>query len=208
MKRFILILTLISVLICAVSCGGKLKETYPDDLQTDAELKYTVILVDPDWPYYETADEAVQASTNVYSGKITDISFEVIDIVTGKAARDPESTDNTRMLYTVYTVEVKNNYKGETGKTVKIARIGGIKGYKMEDQYMLMELSGLLDTTSKSIPVYSSKCASPAEGNEYLFCTSRKVTDFDFVINPSQFVHSTGSSNANAIIKACSASEK
>ena len=203
MKRIILSVIVLSLLICAVSCGNSLEKTYPEDLQTEADLECTVILVDADWPYYNTARDVVSASSNVFSGKVTDISFEIIDLVTGKEARDPETSDNTRMLFTVYTVEVKENYKGEAAQTVKIARIGGLKKYNMNEQRILMELSGLMETTANSIPVCGTDAASPAIGNEYLFCTSKQSGDFEYVINPSQFAHATDSSNAKAIIKAC-----
>ena len=104
-------------------------------------------------------------------------------------------------LYTVYTVEVDKNYKGDNPALIKICKTGGIDGYKVKEQYDLMKKSGMTEKYS-GIPICNDDC-SLTVGSTYLFCTSRTVGDFDFIINPTQFAHSISSNNAKAIINSC-----
>ena len=203
MKRIALSVTVILVLICTVSCGGSLQKVYPVDIETGTEADQTVIFVDPDWPYYEKADELAGAATDVFSGIVTGISFEIIDLMTGEPDRDPASDAESRMLYTVYTVQITECYKGDGKGQAAIYKIGGLMGYNMKYQYDLMEAAGLLGPMSNSIPVSGLNSASPAAGKEYLFCVKSSSGGLLYIVNPSQFVHDVGSSNAKAIIKAC-----
>ena len=86
-----------------------------------------------DWPYYKNAYEIINASSNIYSGVVTDISFTVLDNE-GNEATEPASNNPSRMFYTVYTVEIENGYKGKSEKTAKIVINGGLSGYKEAEQ--------------------------------------------------------------------------
>lgn len=151
-----------------------------------------------DWPWYSTVGEIDDASTEIYSGKITGISFEIVDQATGKADRSPNSTSANRMLYTLYTVAVTDSYKGETVSEKVICITGGMAGYNEKEQYDLLESSGLLDKYH-GIPV-TEKIRSLKIGSEYLFCTARTAGDYDHIINPDQFAYRLDSENAKKII--------
>ena len=171
-----------------------------NSIQTKMQNEYPILLMhsNSDWPHYNTAEEIVDASTEIFSGKITGISFEIVDQITGKADRSPNSTSTNRMLYTLYTVAVTDSYKGETVSEKVICIAGGMAGYHEKEQYDLLESSGLLDKYH-GIPV-TEEIRSMEIGSEYLFCTARNVGDYDHIINPDQFAYRLDSENAKKII--------
>ena len=151
-----------------------------------------------DWPYYKTAEETIEASSHIYSGKVIDISFTVIDMKTGAEDLDPESESTSRMLYTVYTISVTDEYKGESAETVRIVVDGGLPGEKENEQFNIIRGSGL---KWNGIPVTPEK-VEISVGQSYLFCIHR-VGDFDHIINPDQFAFLLNSKDAKTIIDCC-----
>jgi len=101
------------------------------------------------------------------------------------------------MLYTVYTVEITDNYKGENDKTIQICVEGGIAGLNDEKQYQLLQESGLL-TRYGGIPIYESGKKLDLNAS-YLFCTRRSDGDYDFIVNMDQFAYFTDSASATQI---------
>lgn len=189
-------------MLCLAGCSHPIVNDYPQDLSVTSEnVEYSTVNVHADWYLYDTAEEINQASTNIYSGKVTNISFEVIDMKTGKVDRSPDSESNSRMLYTVYTISVTGSFKGQNPPEVKICEMGGIVGFNDNEQYKLVESTGLI-TKYSGIPVLDNN-STLAVGEEYLFCTARTVGDFDFIINPTQFAQYIDSENATQIIKSC-----
>lgn len=202
MKKIVVLALIFVTVFSATSCSRSLDDKYPKDLvRSSSDADHSVLTLQQDWPSYETADEIVTAASNIYSGKVSEISFAIVDMKTGRIDEDPESSSTSRMLYTVYTVEVDKNYKGDNPALIKICKTGGIDGYKVKEQYDLMKKSGMTEKYS-GIPVCNDDC-SLAVGSTYLFCTSRTAGDFDFIINPTQFAHSISSNNAKAIINSC-----
>ncbi len=184
----------ISIWLLISQFDGRLNGEYPDDIQGGtADGGYKFVTVEADWPYYDTAKEVVDASSNVYLGRVTDISFTVMD---------PSGEGLSRMLYTVYTVTVTENYKGEHPAEVKLCVMGGLKGYKEREQYELMEQSGLA-SMYRGIVVCHEDGAALAVGSEYLFCTSSGTDDFDHIINPLQFAHYIDSPNGKKLVREC-----
>ncbi|MBQ7171688.1 MAG: hypothetical protein IJR89_05370 [Clostridia bacterium] len=151
-----------------------------------------------DWPYYKTSEEVIEASTHIYAGKVTGISFTVLDGRTGLEDLDPVSESTSRMFYTVYTVEITDSYKGTSNKTVKIAVNGGISGSKESEQVSLIRNSGL---KFNGIPIMSEKIELSV-GQSYLFCIHR-IGDYDHMINPDQFAFDLSSKDAKTIIACC-----
>ncbi len=183
-SKITIFLCIISIIICLVSCG----KTYGNTI------------VDPDWPLYSTGEELVGASTNVFLGKVTDISFEIIDYETGIADRSFNLNSNSRMLYTIYSVEVVDNYKGETHKPVQISVWGGIAGYNEELQYKLLKDSGLSNEYS-SIPIIEERKYDLKSGENYIFCTVKMAGEYYLVVNPTQFAFELNSDMAKNIME-------
>lgn len=203
MKKIITVFLplLLIIIFVFTGCSSKmLKDSYPQDLNVSHDDNFQVFKLYPDWPKYNSIDEIVNASTNVYSGYVTDISFDIIDYSTGMSDNNPNSTSKSRTIFTVYTVSLKTNYKGKSPSEIKICKIGGILGYKENEQYDLLRSSMLIPEGSVGIYVSDDDCRL-AIGNEYLFCISRLSGDFDHIINPYQFAYHIDSENAKSIIK-------
>ncbi|MBP0989786.1 MAG: hypothetical protein J5874_01210 [Oscillospiraceae bacterium] len=209
MKKTIVFVMLAAITITTLFGCGKTdrldsdtkEAVYPQDLKQEesSETEYTVIHTD--WPMYNTVNEIINASTNIYSGTVTDISFEIIDYKTGKIDNDPNSTSTSRTIYTVYSVDINNSCTGNNPKTVKIRKIGGIAGFKEKEQRDLLVSSGLILSDVGKIIINDDDC-SLKTGKEYLFCTVRSDSVFDLIINPYQFAHDIDSANAKNIIDA------
>lgn len=176
-------------------------EMTPDDTnEAEASSYYHTVLTHFDYPSYSSAAEVSKAAENVYTGTVTDISFEIIYMQTGETVDTGDSSEASRMLYTVYTVQLSDSFKGENPDEIKIYRIGGLIGYKESLQYNMIEKAGLFDEYH-GIPVTTDADASKLTvGAQYLFCTVRPVGGHDVPINPTQFAYDPASASANEII--------
>ena len=176
-------------------------EMTPDDTnEAEASSYYHTVLTHFDYPSYSSAAEVSKAAENVYTGTVTDISFEIIYMQTGETVDTGDSSEASRMLYTVYTVQLSDSFKGENPEVIKIYRIGGLIGYKESVQYNMIEKAGLFDEYH-GIPVTTDADASKLTvGAQYLFCTVRPVEGHDVPINPTQFAYDPASASANEII--------
>lgn len=171
---------------------------------TFSETNYPLIELHADWIIYATKEEVVDASTNIFTGRIVDVSFEIIDMETGKVDRDNMSESRWRMLYTVYTISVTNSIKGDNPSEVKVRIMGGKPGYQEREQYELVQTSGLI-SKYEGIPV-CTECKSAVallQDKTYLFCTVRFGEEFDCMINPTQFAYPADSEDAQLISKLC-----
>ena len=185
----------------SASRTGCTAEMTPDDTnEAEASSYYHTVLTHFDYPSYSSAAEVSKAAENVYTGTVTDISFEIIYMQTGETVDTSDSSEASRMLYTVYTVQLSDSFKGENPEVIKIYRIGGLIGYKESLQYNMIEKAGLFDEYH-GIPVTTDADASKLTvGAQYLFCTVRPVDGHDVPINPTQFAYDPDSASANEII--------
>ena len=199
---------------------GKLDNTYPKDVMVElhngdapSDVKVVYAESQGDWQGYTTADDLVQACTLIVSGKLVDISFEIVNEKTGyidNSYSTDEEFNNDRWLHTVYTVEVENCYLGDAPKQIRFAYPSGMKGYKEQEQIKLFTESGIAfasrwsrDDGTVCIPVCVETAASISIGKEYLFCLWYGGGDFNTVINPYQYAFDPDSDNAKMIIASC-----
>lgn len=167
MKKTILLVAILSVM--AVIFSGCTPEK-------QAKIEY----YECDWPYYDT-QELTDKCTDIFEGKIVNISFKMIDIRTGKAAA-AVNTDN--MLYTVYEIETPAVYKGNNTEKKSICVMGGISRYKESEQIDLMKK--YVGTEHEYIPVVCG--ADMLEINaSYLFTVCDLGGDYLYVPNLDQF---------------------
>ena len=186
MKKTVVAYVLL-LIICLCSCG---------------ESDYQYVRVSVDYPMYSTAEELVEVAQNVYIGSVTDISFEIFDMKTGKVDSSSKSESTSRMLYTIYTISVKESLKGDVSETVKIRRVGGITGYNEEGQYKKMKDANLIGEY-KGIPRVVEEGVSLEIDGKYLFCTNSSVEGYDIVVNVIQFAHQVNSEIATQIMNEC-----
>ncbi|MBP1586807.1 MAG: hypothetical protein ILO53_00190 [Clostridia bacterium] len=142
---------------------------------------YSFVELNMDWPVYATTKELADASDFVFSGRLLDISFEVLEL-----------SANDRTLYTVYTVEVDKTYKGSDASIRRIVKIGGLDGYNVEAQAKAMRDAGI---AANAIP-YVKNVGKLNVGTDYLFCTCARTDEYDNIVTAGQFVFDLSSENA------------
>ena len=207
MKKAIIPITVILLSVSLFGCGTESKNPAEPSGSEQAALNFTdapdgpVKVIGFDWPYYENAEEIISASSNVYTGVVTDISFEIINERTGEVDRSPDP-DEPRALYTVYTVSTVDHYKGNQAETHMIRVTGGPQGYREDEQNDLLVSAGLVEPGG-SIVYTGARTDALEIGKEYLFCTVSFdiVPDAEYEINPSQFALEPASDEAKSIVK-------
>lgn len=106
-----------------------------DDSFRINEITYSRIKAD--WHIYQDAQELVEASVLVVLGKVTGISFQVLDQRT--ALLPTEKTEEwNRSLYTMYDIDIITMYKGSPIKSTQVRMIGGLKDSYLEEQVAVL----------------------------------------------------------------------
>jgi len=138
-----------------------------------------------DWPMYKSAKSLIDHADLVFIGKVTDISFQVLDMRTAQPVT--ETTPNSdRMLHTIYTLEIAQTYKGNTADVTKIRLMGGLVDYDVETQLKVME-SG--NAGKSYIPIMSGyQRVQCSIGNSYLFVLCQHGTEYPTIMNVSQSI--------------------
>ncbi|WP_141131615.1 hypothetical protein [Anaerovirgula multivorans] len=114
-----------SRLFVIIVCWGMILTSIGFSAQNEnvkQEEKSTTIVY-ADYPYYPSIDALAEKAAIIIEGTIVDSRVEEIDHRMNPSSDTPPSM----MVYTVYTVEVSNSYKGdvEPGETIEIKQIGG-----------------------------------------------------------------------------------
>lgn len=118
-KKISMILCIcMAFLLCA--CGNAQSTTQ------SAEIRDTVTM-GIDYPVYDTARTLVDAADLVFTGKVTDIRYEMLDIKTEVGADSLTGLEESDSdPYTMFEVEVSHIYKGDiTDTTIVLKRPGG-----------------------------------------------------------------------------------
>lgn len=134
------------------------------------------IMTSTDWPYYETTEEIVAAGNIIVSGKITGISFQVLDLKTGKKAEN----EAEGMLHTIYNIDVISVYKGNNIEKLEVRVPGGL-----HDQYLKEQLSTLGERADKGIELIAGNPELQI-GQSYLFILKQYEDSIPDLINLTQ----------------------
>ncbi len=132
-----------------------------------------------DWVVYSSPEELVDAAQIICAGKVTDISFALLDNMTMRERSD----DFYEMcsLFTIYEVEVTKEYKNFTDDNkLRFAVRGGMEGYKVEEQAALSA-----KTSDKAILVMDHHPEIEI-GEEYLFILHWADNGTPTIINNTQ----------------------
>lgn len=74
------------LLLWTTGCSTEGNEAAENEIDTMAtELNIVYETISPEWPLYGAADELIDASDKIILGTVTDVSFQMIDIRTGKS---------------------------------------------------------------------------------------------------------------------------
>ena len=148
---------------------------------TTSDPKY--VTIHADWPQYATVPALVDAVTEVFTGKVIDISFKVLDEKTLQVVNAPVE-DAQVLLYTIYEIEVMDTYKGNSVERQYIAIGGGIPGYNVSAQIQALKDCGVYDK-NPYIPMMAEHRAFEL-GVEYLFAASDLGVGYLLIPNPEQ----------------------
>ena len=207
MKKTIVIVVAIFLMLSLFGCrtedNNSTKQSEPELVeseQTDNAQIGSCVVISFDWPNYVSAEDIINASSNIYLGTVTDISFEIVNDKTGEVDRAPDSAAS-RSIYTVYTVSNVKHFEGKQTETHFIRVTGVPKGYREGEQNELLVSAGLVKP-GESL-VYSGTRTDALEiGKEYLFSTVsfESVANAEYGINPTQFALDPASEEAKSIV--------
>ena len=124
------------------------------------------------------------------------VSIHPLDHDKGIPDMNGSSDNYHREIFTVYTIEVQKNYKGDIGKTMKLYVEGGLPGYREEEQCQLVQDANLFGFT------YVDKRVKLEIGESYLLCAN-KHEHYTSIVNMDQFAYYLNSQKANEIIWQC-----
>ncbi len=130
------------------------------------------------WNSYKLATRIISKSKYIYEGEVIDITYDVLE---------------NNEIVTIYTVSVKESYKGETPEETYIVRGGVIE----KDIDKWKELAKETDNPKVDIGSYINL----EIGEEYLFCIkSRDDSNYDQILNSTQFAFKELSEDYSSIL--------
>jgi len=93
------------------------------------------VIINTDYPEYDTVEKAKDAATVIIEGKIIsakEVTLDITETLTAEQKNDPKlnpggETVSLSFPNTIYTVEIKKVYKGNVieGNTIEIKQLGG-----------------------------------------------------------------------------------
>jgi hypothetical protein len=165
MKKIILfIITLCLLLVSIVGCN------YGNGLYERQEVKFEYVMTDE--MLFGNVIQLVESADHVFVGEVENISFAVINDVTGRTPTENCNPDFLTLV-TIYDVSVLFSYMGAQQTITRIITPGGVRGYREYEQFSL-----IMDMGVGAIPIHSSSVYLEL-GGVYLFV----VLDLDIEID-------------------------
>ncbi|NLZ82336.1 MAG: hypothetical protein GX915_01565, partial [Clostridiales bacterium] len=188
MVSTIILATLLMTLTSCSTNKDPINEDQPlVDLHTEVEQNEDKVIyksIKADWPVYEDLEDLVKAGNVILLGKVTDISFQVLDDRTGQAPSE-ETEEVDRNLYTIYDIDVITSYKGDSFEPIKIRALGGL-----ENLYIKEQLKALEEETKKLITFVKGRPNITID-ETYLFVLSQYEETMPTLVNMEQGVYDT-----------------
>lgn len=135
--------------------------------------------IEVDWQVYSSAEEIIEHGDIIVSGRVTDISFAMLDKHTGKVV-DANTKDSEAELCTIYNVDVITPYKGWSKEKLQIRMEGGLEDYMVDEQIKVLKEHG-----GDKI-LYLSDPPKIDLGKEYLFVLGQFEGTLPCIINSAQ----------------------
>lgn len=180
-----LVLLVVAVLILA-SCSAGQNPSNKNALVADtgmngSSLAYEVDYntMSADWPIYKDVTELTEAADAILLGKVTGISFQVLDDRTARPPSD-ETEEWNRSLNTIYDIDVITSYKGDSLKNIKVRMLGGQKAVFVEEQ-----LAALGEDAENGIPILEGMPEIKI-GETYLFVLYQYKDTMPTLVNVGQ----------------------
>lgn len=166
MKKYIWITGLMLTLSLCVWNGKKeiVQNVKEENIEKKDTTKHTSVLY-ADYPIYDSAGKLVEAADLVFTGKVKNITYEMLNIGTGTNSLTGLKQE-VLMPYTIFEIKVSNVYKGETIENdICLKRPGG--NFNSE----IYELDGATDVEI---------------GKEYLFVAETYENSYASFLNAEQ----------------------
>ncbi|MDR3305395.1 MAG: hypothetical protein LBS85_05160 [Clostridiales Family XIII bacterium] len=117
-----------------------------------------------DYPYYSGAGQLTGKADLIFTGTVSDVGYEDLDVSSGLDASMP---------YTIYDIQIEEVYKGAAeGKSIKIKQLGG-------------GADGA-GPRSEVRTVISEEIADIERGHAYLFLVETYENVYPSLLNPTQ----------------------
>jgi len=165
--------------ICALLMVFAVAGCTPNDAASDSDGKATEdftlppeikkMPVEVSWVIYGNLEDLVGEASNIFEGKVTNISFGVFLWETGEPMTPGVDDPKDGMLFTIYEVKVTHSYKGENDATVFLRIPGGLEGYREEEQIIILQQAGVTGEYLH-IPIWRG-VRKLNIGDSYLFLT-------------------------------------
>ena len=196
-KYFLVLLAALCIVMSACASVSPSDETADktttaapggDDDRENPNISYSYMRAS--WPIYSCSEELIDAADAVFLGKVTDISFAVLNVTNGMPVND--STDLTaRELYTLYKFDILTVYKGDVSGRTHIKVMGGVQNYNEDHQIELLRENGLI-SQNNTIPIFVNDYGDTIDiqiGKTYLFAMSSSENESLFnIMNMDQSV--------------------
>lgn len=169
LMMFLLILT------TGCSAEGKAENERTEPADKANMVSKTIIV---DWAWYRSADELIEASDKVILGTVTNVSFQIWDLRTGKAPGAGVEDFNCS-LYTIYDIDTIKTYKGEPKDKEQVRIMGGVEGAYEDEQ-----IAVLRQREQVSIPALDDLKKKIREGETYLFMLAEYDDALPTIVNP------------------------
>ena len=177
-----------AVLVLA-SCSASQNPSSENSSVVDADMNGSSVAYEvdyntmsADWPIYKDVTELTEAANVILLGKVTGISFQVLDDRTAQPPSE-ETEEWNRSLNTIYDVDVITSYKGDSLKNIKVRMLGGQKGVYVEEQ-----LSALGEDAKNGIPIMEGMPEIKI-GETYLFVLYQYKDTMPTLVNVGQGVY-------------------
>ncbi len=194
MKRILAGMCAIALLMLVAGCSSP-----ADKPSTNAE-KANISYVNPDWPYYRTAQELVEAADNIFEGRIVRAFYDVLEVRNGQVAKaqNPEK-DAELWLYMVYEIEITKSYKGVEEGKILLCSYGDNSEADIAEQVVAREAAGVHNeqTTFCMMDCMDLKAEKLSVGESFLFLSAATDGEYNYIVNPDQFVFADGDRGDN-----------
>lgn len=148
-------------------------------LPEETDVRYSYI--SKDWAVYESVDALTEAGDSILLGKVTGISFQVLDMTTAQPPTEDSAAENC-ILNTIYEMEVLTSYKGNVSGTLQVRVSGGQKDIYVEEQ-----LAALGEYADEGIPLIADMPFIEV-GKTYLFLLCQYKDAMPTLVNAGQGV--------------------
>lgn len=157
-KRAFILIGILFSLVLMSACNSNLNT---------AANENEVAVIQAEYPVYDTAEEIVNASDLVFSGTVTEIDYESLNVKSETGA-DPETglVEASEIPYTIFNINIEQVYKGNVeSDSLSIKRPGG----KMDGQVFAIEDASTIEV-----------------GETYLFLTQTYENTYPSLLNVTQ----------------------